>query len=422
MPRRPIDSATVYVAAGLISGAGALFFNVMPVFVGAVAGAFEVDASQLGDLVAVFNVGFTGAAVSAVAWIRRLRWKVVSGTAVALATAILCAMSLARDFPVLVALTGALGIAMGSLYALILAVLAESSQPDRAFGIKLGLETLPGAALLFALPVIVVPRWGFNGVLVVMAATTALLGLATYFLPENATVRASSSPARARSQAGTSRGRSALALASSLSFFTGIAASWAFLELLADAKGIASGSVGVVLGSGFVASGLGGFAAAAISRRYGRIPPMAAIILLNWLALWSLAGASLAAYAFGACAFLFTVNFALAYTFGLTAEVDQHGGFVVLSAAALSTGAIVGPAIGGRIVEAGGFGGLLAFSAACSLVSLAAYVLVVARMQESLSSARQFPGVVDEGRTRSPAPADDGPPDQRLQPGAGHGE
>jgi len=270
---------------------------------------------------------------------------------------------------------------MGSLYALVLDVLAQSSQPDRAFGVKLGLETLPGAILLFALPVLVQTRWGFDGVVLAMAATAAVLGLATVGLPQR----------RPRFVSGTVTGNApsaqrwlaATALFSSLSFFTGIMASWAFLELLAEARSLPSELVGIVLSVGFILSGVGGFAAAVVNRRYGRLAPMVVITLLNWLGLLLLAMPGSASYAFGACALLFTVNSALAYTFGLTAEVDKRGGFVVLSASALSIGAIVGPAMGGRLVEAGGYTTLLSLSAVCSLLSLVCYVLVARRVAVS---------------------------------------
>lgn len=51
----PIDKISVYVAAGLISGGGALMFNVMPAFVGAMAQTLAYDESELGDIVAAFQ-------------------------------------------------------------------------------------------------------------------------------------------------------------------------------------------------------------------------------------------------------------------------------------------------------------------------------------------------------------------------------
>lgn len=376
MAKYPLDSAPVYVAAGMVSGCGALFFNVMPVFVGALADELQATPSQLGDLVAAFNVGFTVAAFAAVAWVRRVEYRIAAAGGVLVVILTSCAMSQTSSLRTMSALSCLLGLSMGSLYALILAVLGDSEHPNRAFGLKLSFETLPGAVLLFAIPAVVAPHWGFDGVVLAMAATSALLGVASYWLP------ATSKP-RMPTIAGSAAGRipidwrPPLSLVSSMLFFTGIAASWTFLELLADASGLSGRSVGTTLGVGFIVSGLGGFAAAAIDRRFGRLAPMVAIVLINWLGLWALASFhDVAGYALGACAFLFTVNFGLACTFGLTAEVDARGHFVTLSAAALSIGAVIGPAIGGRLVERAGFGGVLALSALCSLLSLLSYAAV----------------------------------------------
>ena len=75
---------------------------------------------------------------------------------------------------------------------------------------------------------------------------------------------------------------------------------------------------------------------------------------------------------------LFTVNFALAYFFGLSAEIDTSGKFVVVSAAAISVGGVVGPAIAGRLIENYSFNHLLGFSAVCAIMSLILYVGIVA--------------------------------------------
>src|SRR5690606_24562534 len=165
----PIDKISVYVAAGLISGCGALMFNVMPVFVGAASKSLGYGEAQLGDMVAFFNVGFTLSALSAPLWVRSYDWRYFSLLGVVLAALGLAVMGLTDDFLQLGLLVGLTGIAMGGLYALVLAILGDSGNPDRAFGLKLGLETLPGALLLFLLPVYVVPRFGFAGVVCAMA-------------------------------------------------------------------------------------------------------------------------------------------------------------------------------------------------------------------------------------------------------------
>jgi MFS family permease len=392
-----IDKTSVYISAGLISACGALMFNVLPVFIGALAEEFAFSESQLGDVIASFNVAFTLAAVSALVWVRKVNWQIASIVGLVISIASFIAMTGSADYAFILSLTASVGLGMGMLYALVMAILGDSDNPDKAFGLKLGLETVPGAICLFVLPALVYPSFGFEGVVLCLACLLFLLGLSTFWLPtrgeksfDTKSVAIDSSALKRNSQY-TSKSKnnllSGLALFSSLAFFTGIIASWGFLELLADSKELSSGEVGQVLSVGFVICGIGGFVAALIGDRWGRLKPFAFIVLINLMGLWQLASFNgLWGYAIGACLFLFSVNFTLAYTFGLTAQVDETGELVVLSAAVLSIGAIIGPFFSGRIVESMGFEGMLIFSATCVVIALFIYVIVIHLHQKWLST------------------------------------
>ena len=369
----PIDKRSVYIAAGLISGCGALTFNVMPILVGAMDDAFQLSKTELGDIVASFSIGFTLIAIAALFWVHKVNWRIASIAAVALSVAALAAMTLISTVQALSLLTLLVGVGMGALYALVMAILSGSNQPDRAFGLKLGLETLPGAILLFLLPVTIAPTFGFDGIVLTMAATALLLGTASFFLP----TQSANSHHIQSSINQQDLWLTILALGASLLFFTGIAASWAFLELLAKTQSLPTEDVGTILAIAFIICGVGGFVAAAIGDRYGRILPVAGIILSNCVGLWILSiFTSSIEYAIGTSLFLFSVNFALAYTFGLTAEVDSSGVMIVLSAAILSIGSIIGPATAGRLVESMGYDAMLLFSAGCAIASLLLYLFV----------------------------------------------
>jgi hypothetical protein len=66
--KNPIDKTSVYLCAGLVSGAGALLLNVLPVLFGAFAERFGLGEHQLGNLAMAMNLGFGafGAGVIAV--------------------------------------------------------------------------------------------------------------------------------------------------------------------------------------------------------------------------------------------------------------------------------------------------------------------------------------------------------------------
>ena len=171
---------------------------------------------------------------------------------------------------------------------------------------------------------------------------------------------------------------SLLALTAGIIFFSGIVGTWAFLEIMGTDKGFPADKVGVALAVGLITSAVGAFVAAWLGDKAGRNLPLIAMVIVNIVSLiiiWQ--STSLMSFALGVALFTFCVNYGLAYFFGLSAEVDLSGRFVVLSSTTLSLGGVFGPALGGRIMEAQGFETVLAFSAICATLSLVIYMIVV---------------------------------------------
>ncbi len=386
--KHPIDRTSVYIAVGLLSGIGALISSTMPMVIGAMAETFKFSESQLGDIIAVFNLTFTLIAISSLFFVRRINWKFAAFLGSGISIASLVGVTLTGNYQSIMTLFGVMGIGLGGLYALGMAVMGDSENPDRAFGFKLGMEALPATILLFALPVLVIPLYGFTGMAYAMAATCLAVGLLSGILPsrgvKNDTIL---TPPLAEADENTPAGSksstppltlSFLTLAASIVFFTGIIATWAFLEIMGTDKGFPADKVGVTLALGMISSAVGAFVAAWLGNKVGRNLPLIAIMIVNIVSLiliWR--STSLTSFAVGAILFTFCVNYGLAYFFGLSAEIDLSGRFVVLSATTLSLGGVIGPALGGRIMEGQGFESVLAFSGICSILSLAIYVIVV---------------------------------------------
>lgn len=394
-PNHNIDKTSVYIAAGLISACGALMFNILPVFVGALSEEFGFSESQIGDVLAGFNVTFIIVAISAVFWIRSISWKIISVIGVVVSIAAFIAMAIFQSYIAIVAAIAMMGVGMGILYTLIMTILGDSQFPDRAFGLKLGLETIPGAICLVLIPTLILPAYGFNGMVLSMAGVLGLLALSIFWLPSqgqknNSTVKTKAKPdkfTRSQLSALAPKGNllAVLAVLSTFAFFTGVVSSWTFLDLLADTRGLPAQKVGEVLAIGFVICGLGGFVAAIVGTRWGRAKPFVLIILVALYGLYQLSAFNtLAGYTVGTCLFLFSINFTLAYTFGLTAAVDNSGKLVVLSAAVLPLGAIVGSLASGRVIEAYGYNGMLLFSGITIGVSLVIFLMVLFLQKQRL--------------------------------------
>jgi len=386
--KHPIDRISVYIAVGLLSGVGVLISTTLPMVIGAMAGSFAFSESQLGDIIAAFNLTFTLIAIASLFFVRRINWKYAAFLGSGITVAGFVAVTLTDDYYPLMMLFGILGIGVGGLYALGMVVMGDSENPDRAFGIKLGLEAVPSTLLLFTLPVLVIPIYGFTGMAYAMAVTCLAIGLLSGLLPSRGVKCGTSlSPSLAQVDKNVSAvsesslvplALSLLALAAGIIFFSGITATWAFLELMGTNKGLPADKVGVALAVGMITSGIGGFVAAWLGTRIGRNLPLIAMVIVNIVSLlliWQ--STSLMPFSLGVALFTSCVNYGLAYFFGLSAEVDFSGRFVVLSATTLSLGGVFGPALGGRLMEGQGFEAVLSFSAICTILSLAIYMAIV---------------------------------------------
>jgi MFS family permease len=352
------------------------------------AEAFRFSESQLGDIIAVFNLTSTLIAIASLFFVRRINWKFAAYLGSGISVATLLAVTLTGKYQSIMMLFGIMGIGIGGLYALGMAVIGDSENPHRAFGIKLGLESLPSIILLFALPILVIPHYGFMGMAYAMAATCFVIGLLSGLLPSHGVKNDTAfplPPAEADNNASAGSKSftepltlSLLTLAAGIIFFTGIIATWAFLEIMGTDKGLPADKVGVTLALGLISSAVGAFVAAWLGNKAGRNLPLIAIMIVNIVSLiiiWL--STALVTFAVGTILFTFCVNYGLAYFFGLSAEVDLSGRFVVLCATTLSLGGVIGPALGGRLMEGPGFETVLACSAICSILSLAIYMTVV---------------------------------------------
>jgi len=72
--KHPIDRISVYIAVGLLSGVGVLISTTLPMVIGAMAGSFAFSESQLGDIIAAFNLTFTLIAIASLFFVSRIIW------------------------------------------------------------------------------------------------------------------------------------------------------------------------------------------------------------------------------------------------------------------------------------------------------------------------------------------------------------
>ena len=168
-----VNRPSAIAAAVVVSGIAPVFFNVLPLIVGALVEGYGFNNQQVGALASFYMAGHTLATLTLVVLVRTFNWRV--GVA---AFAIVQALSFAlvanmQTFAILGALLLVAGLGGGGLFAVSMTSLGDSSHPDRNFGLATFAQTALPAVVAFLLPLAVTPRWGVAGTLMTIALLAA---------------------------------------------------------------------------------------------------------------------------------------------------------------------------------------------------------------------------------------------------------
>ncbi|MGI9289203.1 MAG: hypothetical protein ACR2P1_27790, partial [Pseudomonadales bacterium] len=216
------------------------------------------------------------------------------------------------------------------------------------------------ALLLFALPALVITRWGFPGLLITLIALFLIASPFIFKVPSHGQKQEAIESGTATSI------HSAMVFAALLGlllFFGGIAGIWAFMERFASQGGIDRTIAGQLLAVGVVSSAVGPVFPAVFGDRFGRVLPLILTAVVVILCLLILA-TPLTVWKYGLIlVFLPAAWYAgMAYQMGIIAETDVTGRFSVLMSAALGIGATLGPALLGIIKSSAGLPVALVFA------------------------------------------------------------
>jgi predicted MFS family arabinose efflux permease len=381
----------VLLAACGLSAAGALLFNVAPAFLGAAGLRYSLSDEQIGWAGSSYGAGFALVAMTSFFWIARLNWRRLAMLSTAWAASSLVACALAPGVPILIAAMFCAGLGCGALYTVGNAVVSESHEPDRAYGVKLSIETFVGVALLVALPGLIAERWGFRGVGLAIASVASLCGLlALRSTPVRREAGVPPGDGGTTPSATTSTDHhwtSWLGLAALLMWFGGIAALWDFLGRIAPSFGLTGVITTRIVLAILVANALSGLAPAIIGDRWGRVPPLSVAMLLALVGVVVLAsGHGPWRYATGALLTYGLLSLPLSYQMGLIASSDDTGRIASMIPAAMSLGGAIAPALAGSLLKGASYVPLYAFTAGTTVVSLTAFLLVARHLMRRTST------------------------------------
>lgn len=231
------------------------------------------------------------------------------------------------------------GLVEGVLVWVTTSVIVRTQAPDRLVAIYLVTQTLAQATIAALLAAVVIPRLGWQGGFVVLAAlSAALAALAPALAPGLPRLLPEGSGLPPRSAA------TVVTFLVILSQMATIGALWAYLDPLGRAAGLSATEVGALISAVLLLQVAGGSAAALVVRRLNaRVVLISASLLMGSLA-WSLHGPpSPTAFCVLSAAFGFVWMFLMPFQVRLAFEADAAGRVAVLVPALQLLGTALGP-------------------------------------------------------------------------------
>jgi len=344
-------------ASVAVATIGLLFYNVMPLYLGQLQESTGLTTGQIGFVASAFFFGFNLISFSSYYWVRKVPvlWTSLAGTLLLIVC--LLATGYADGFTFQVFITAIIGSVSGAVSSIGITIAGDADNNTRWYGIQVAAEAAAGVALLFLLPVTLIPIYGFQGLIYGMILLMLVILPSYWYLTRTVHV----SPKYKETE---SIGKSDHAIQTNIHaimgliamafLFVGSAAVWAFVERIAAINEFDPEAVGSLLGISLFFSVLGSLIAGALGNRYGNLRPYLFNCLLLVAGVITIAVTDdLLIYAVGACLFMLGWAAAFAFLFAIIADVDPDGNYISLSVPALGVGSMIGPGMAGLLLSGG---------------------------------------------------------------------
>lgn len=372
--RAPPKSPKVVVlmlAASLASTIGGLPFNTLPVLLGSLADSFHLPPEQVGLLGSICFGGYLLGTLGAPIWMNRLNWRWLTVIG-ALCTALCFALSaLVQALPLLYVSWACTGFFASTMTCLGMRVLSDLPNKERAFGVRQGVELSVTAAVLFALPPLVIARFHYAGAAWALAALVLVLGLSAFWVPSGAQAAAHSRSDASANPPQRMPAAAWWALAVLWLFLAGNIGLWAFLERIGVQLSVSATDMGIVFAVLKLLGSVAAFCIATVGARWSLARGLCTALLGLVAGLGMLASASgFGLYAAGAWLWEFAFTCGCVLQTANIARTDPSGRAIVLVPGAFALASMVGPGVAGKLMGAQGVEPVLWFALASSAVPM----------------------------------------------------
>ena len=387
----PADKPTVLMAALAAAAIGALMYNVLPLYLGAIEVGKSLASSQTGLIGTAFFLGFNIAGISAFAWIRRYSWRTVSLVSIPILLGMLFLCVHWNTFRLLLLVTVACGVAFGAIYTIGSVIIGDTSRPERWYGFKVGLESAAGAGLMLVLPFTPLVDQGLSGLTVAVAIVVAILAPCLLMLPRAWQKDDSMASGEHAAQGGSNyrqpvnRVAIGAAVLSLLCLFASVSAIWAFAERIGSLSGYDQSSIDTLLAATLVCGIGGSLLVAAVGGRFSAVLGFEFSLALIVLALGALSvTGDFTFYALGNCLYMFAWAAATPCAMAKISRLDHDGRYVSLLAPAIGIGGMLGPGVAGWLFEVSSLFAVLTYVAIVIVIS-SGLMLVASRAGRKLA-------------------------------------
>ncbi|MDG1663395.1 MAG: MFS transporter, partial [Pseudomonadales bacterium] len=324
------DSMLARLLLAFLATAGLFYVNIMPALVDGLVEGLGFTNKEAG-LVGSANV--YGAAVGAfliVFLIGRMNWRGAAWRFLSVLILIDAISIFVVDAQLLTGIRFLHGVIGGMLVGTGFAVIARTDEPDRTFGILLGVQYGLGGLGIMVIPPLV-PAFGTPILFVTLIGFSAITALMLPFIADYSVDNTTPTDRLERPTSSIQLGPLTLTMIALFFFQAANMAVFAYIIGLGRSFGLETAFITPVLGAASWVGVLGALLVVVFSTRYGRFFPVLTgmTLTLAATALLHYSGSQLA-FILANCAVGITWAFIIAYLLGMSAEFDKAGRMAAL--------------------------------------------------------------------------------------------